>query len=79
MPYLSGEDRNQVQMFPECLDDYITEDNQVRVIDTFVDSLDVKGMGFTKCNTQGPGAPSYNPKDIISKLLQILEKKTRNN
>lgn len=69
MPYLSGEDRNQVQMFPECLDDYITEDNQVRVIDTFVDSLDVKGMGFTKCNTQGPGAPSYNPKDILKLYL----------
>ena len=41
MAYIKGEDRNQIIMFPECMDDYITEDNAVRVIDAFVEGLDV--------------------------------------
>ena len=39
--FIEGEDRNQNTLFPECLEDYIAEDNSVRVIDIFVDELDL--------------------------------------
>jgi transposase len=65
MPYIEGFDRNQAQMFPEYLDNYINEENPVRVIDAFVDSLDLHKYAFTKLNKGGPGAPSYNPKDLL--------------
>ena len=65
MAYIEGYNRNQAQLFPEYLDDYISEDNPVRVIDAYVDSLDLVELGFTKLDTGGPGAPSYNPADLM--------------
>ena len=64
-------DRNQAQMFPEYLDNYINEENPVRVIDAFVDSLDLHKYAFTKLNKGGPGAPSYNPKDLLKLYIWL--------
>jgi transposase len=44
--YVEGEDRFQSTLFPESLEDYIAEDNPVRVVDVFVDELDLKELGF---------------------------------
>jgi transposase len=44
--FIEGEDRSQSALFPEHLDDYIAEDNPVRVIDVFVDELDLSALGF---------------------------------
>jgi len=44
--FIEGEDRNQVTLLPECLDDYIAEDNPVRAVDAFVEELDLKALGF---------------------------------
>ena len=44
--FIEGEDRSQVTLLPECLDDYIAEDNPVRVVDAFVDELDLEALGF---------------------------------
>jgi transposase len=44
--YVVGQDRSQSTLFPEVLDDYIAEDNPVRVVDVFVDELDLKDLGF---------------------------------
>ena len=44
--FIEGEDRHQATLFPERLDDYIAEDSAVRVIDVFVDDLDISGLGF---------------------------------
>ena len=44
--FIEGEDRNQSTLFPERLDDYIAEDNPVRVIDVFVDELDLGRLGI---------------------------------
>ncbi|MGN5479626.1 hypothetical protein ACTMU2_30240 [Cupriavidus basilensis] len=44
--FIEGDDRQQVSLLPECLDDYIGEDNPVRVIDAFVDELDLHRFGF---------------------------------
>ena len=43
--FVEGEDRNQVTLLPECLDDYVGEDNPVRVIDVFIDELDLTALG----------------------------------
>jgi hypothetical protein len=44
--FVEGTDREQATLFPECLGDWIREDNPVRVIDVFVDELDLAGLGF---------------------------------
>ena len=58
--FIEGEDRNQATLFPERIDDYITEDNAVRVIDVFVDELDLSGLGF-KTTPEATGRPGYHP------------------
>ena len=58
--FIEGEDRNQATLFPERIDDYITEDSAVRVIDVFVDELDLSGLGF-KTVPEATGRPGYNP------------------
>jgi transposase len=65
MPYIEGAGRNQRQMFPEYIEDYIDENNTTRVIDVYVDTLDLREMGFTKSNPYRKGAPAYNPKDNL--------------
>lgn len=52
MDYIKGEDRNQYIMFPNVLDDYIDESNPVRVIDAFIDCLDLKMLGLIKLKYQ---------------------------
>lgn len=44
--FVEAEDRTQITLLPECLDDYIAEDNPVRVIDVFIDELDLTSLGF---------------------------------
>lgn len=46
MGYIEGADRDQIMLLPECVEDYVAEDNPVRVIDTFVDGLDIAALGF---------------------------------
>lgn len=65
MAYIEGYNRNQAQIFPEYLDDYVSEDNPVRVIDAFVNNLDLRELNFTKVDNGGPGAPSYDPADLL--------------
>jgi transposase len=63
--YIEGEDRNQSTLFPECLDDYITEDNPVRVIDVFVDELDLAQLGFGRVEPKETGRPAYHPSMLL--------------
>ena len=44
--FIEGEDRHQATLFPESLDKYIAKDGVVRVIDVFIDDLDISGLGF---------------------------------
>ena len=48
MPYIQGEYRNQMILFPESIDEYINEDSTVRVTDEYVEQLDIKELGFKK-------------------------------
>lgn len=64
--FIKGEDRSQATLLPEVLDDYITEENVVRVIDVFIDGLDLPYLGF-KADPAETGRPSYHP-GIMLKL-----------
>ncbi len=63
--FIEGEDRNQSTLFPERLDDYIAEDNPVRVIDVFVDELDLGGLGFERVEPKVTGRPAYHPSMLL--------------
>lgn len=59
--FIEGEDRAQITLLPECLDDYIGEDNPVRVVEAFVDELDLGVLGFDGIDPAATGRPSYHP------------------
>jgi transposase len=61
MAFIQGVNRNQLVMFPESLDEYIAEDNPVRFIDAFVDSLDLQALGFEHAVPKETGRPPYHP------------------
>ena len=63
--YVEGEDRSQATLFPERLDDYIAEDNPVRVIDVFVDELDLLELGFEGMEPETTGRPAYHPATLL--------------
>jgi transposase len=63
--FIEGEDRNQSTLFPECLEDYIAEDNPVRVIDVFVDELDLTKLGFGRIEPKITGRPAYHPSMLL--------------
>lgn len=65
MPYINGTDRSEVLLFPEALDDYLTPENPVRFIDTFVASLDMAELGFTHSVPAQTGRPAYDPADML--------------
>ena len=73
MGYIQGADRNQVVLLPETLDDYVGMENEVRVIDAFIDGLDIKTMGF-KAEAAREGRPGYDPRDMLKLYMyQICE------
>jgi transposase len=69
MAYIQGEDRYQITLFPEAIDDYITSDNPVRVIEAFVNSLDMKELGFLRTEPNVVGRPAYDPRDLLKLYL----------
>lgn len=89
MAYIEGVNREQRILFPEYVDDYISSDNPVRVIEEYVNTLNLKLMGFTKTEVDRSGAPGYNPKDILKLYMygfnntvrssRKLEKETHRN
>ena len=63
--FVEGEDRSQSTLFPERLDDYVGEDNPVRVVDVFVDELDLGGLGFSRVEPLATGRPGYHPSALL--------------
>ena len=63
--FVEGLDRGQVTLFPECLADWIDENNPVRVIDAFVDKLDLSRLGFDGVAPEATGRPSYHPSVLL--------------
>src|SRR3974390_2014255 len=63
--FIEGLDRGQGSLFPECLEDWIEENNPVQVIDVFVDELDLAELGFDGGAPEAPGRPSYHPSVLL--------------
>lgn len=63
--FIQGEDRAQVTMFPELLDDYVAETNPVRVVDVFVDELNLGQLGFEGVDPAATGRPAYHPSSLL--------------
>jgi transposase len=63
--FVEGVDRGQSTLFPDCLEDWIVEDNPVRVIDAFVDALDLADLGFSGVAPEATGRPSYHPSVLL--------------
>ncbi|WBL24256.1 IS1182 family transposase [Zunongwangia sp. HGR-M22] len=67
MEYQQGQDREQLSLYSTCLDDMIPEDNSVRLIDQFVNLIDLSQMGFQTIGTQG--RPPYDPADLLKLFI----------
>jgi transposase len=63
--FVEGTDREQSTLFPECLEDWIDENNPVRVIDVFVDELDLAELGFDGVAPETTGRPGYHPSVLL--------------
>jgi len=63
--FVEGEDRLQGVLLPEFLDDYVAEDNLVRVIDVFVDELDLRALRFEGVVPEATGRPAYHPGTLL--------------
>jgi transposase len=63
--FVEGTDRAQSTLFPECLEDWVDENNPVRVIDVFVDELDLGELGFDGIAPEATGRPSYHPSVLL--------------
>src|SRR5512139_3667534 len=63
--FVEGADRGQSTLFPESLEDWICEDNPVRVIDVFVDELDLGDLRFNGVDPEVTGRPSYHPSVLL--------------
>jgi transposase len=69
MKHIEGLNRDQITLFPDALDDYISQENPVRFIDAFLDSLDLEQLGFTHAILQETGRPPYHPGDLLKLYL----------
>ncbi len=63
--FVEGDDRSQVTLLPECLDDYVDQDNPVRVVEAFVEQLDLRQMGFDGVAPAATGRPAYHPAMLL--------------
>lgn len=68
--YVRGQSRDQLILFPGSIEEYIDEDNAVRVVDSFVEGLDLEKLGFNHCEPKDDGGrPSYDPHDMLKLYL----------
>ena len=76
MKHIEGESRYQKTFLPDTLDDYVSPENSVRIIDAYVETLDFKALGFVTSDSE-TGRPSYNPKDMLKLYIYGYFNKVR--
>jgi transposase len=67
--FIEGEDRRQATLLPESLEDYVAQANPVRVIDVFIDELDLGALGFARVVPEVTGRPAYHPATLLKIYL----------
>lgn len=65
MSYITGQDRCQLTLFPKTIDEYISQENPVQVIDVFIENLDLGKAGFKRAKPAKDSRPAYSPKDLL--------------
>jgi transposase len=65
MTHISGSNRSQILLLPERVEDYVGEDNPVRLIEVFVDGLDLQAADFSRVQAEATGRPGYDPADLL--------------
>ncbi len=88
MRYIQGQDRNQITLFPISIDQVISKDHEIRLIDAFINSLDLESFGFY-VNHEENGRPAYHPGDLLKLYIygylnhlrssRVLEKECKRN
>ena len=63
--FVDGVDRSQGLLLHDRLEDFVHDDNPVRVVDAFVDALDLSGLGFEAANRVAGGRPAYHPAALL--------------
>ena len=63
--FVEGDDRRQAILLPECLDEYVAPDNPVRLVEAFVDELDLTALGFAGMVPEATGRPAYHPATLL--------------
>jgi transposase len=63
--FIEGADRTQAMLLPECVEDFVEPDNPVRVVEAFVEQLDLRAMGFAGSDRQATGRPAYHPAVLL--------------
>src|SRR5438309_5566439 len=63
--FIEGEDRTQVTLLPACLDDYVEAENSVRVVEVFIEGLDLDALGFVGVDPAATGRPAYHPAVLL--------------
>ena len=63
--FVEGEDRRQTTLLPDCIEDYVSEENPVRVIEAFVTALDLAELGFEGVVPERTGRPGYHPSTLL--------------
>ena len=89
MGYVEGTNREQVELFPAVMDDYVRADNPVRFMEAFVNQLELGALGFSKAEPEERGRPAYDPRDLLKlyiygylneiKSSRKLERETKRN
>ncbi|MDD5013963.1 MAG: transposase [Atribacterota bacterium] len=69
MGYIEGEDRNQIILFPESIDEYVSDSNAVRIIDEYIQQLNMESLQFKRAANPSLGRPPYHPKDMLKLYL----------
>jgi transposase len=67
--FITGEGRQQIMLLPECLDDYITADNTVRLVEVFVDEFDLGAFDSAGAMPEAMGRPAYHPATLLKIYL----------
>src|SRR5256885_4941944 len=63
--FVQGVDRQQTTLLPECLDDWVGDNNPVRAVDVFIDALELRDLGFDGVDPAATGRPAYHPSPML--------------
>jgi len=70
--HIKGLSRSQTTLFPEMLEDFVSKENPIRVIDVFVDGLDLERLGFKSVQSKATGRPGYHPAILLKFISMVI-------